>query len=71
MFAREPLRMSPIMTDKTATETRNMLIPSLLQSYCYRIIFDKPEKSVTLGQIVVLYDDEECLGGGIIKEIIK
>ena len=37
----------------------------------YRIIFDKPEKAVTLGQIVVLYDNEECLGGGIIKEIIK
>ena len=37
----------------------------------YRVIFDKPEKAVTLGQIVVLYDNEECLGGGIIKEIIK
>ena len=37
----------------------------------YKVIFDKPEKSVTLGQIVVLYDNEECLGGGIIKEIIK
>ena len=37
----------------------------------YRVTFDKPEKAVTLGQIVVLYDNEECLGGGIIKEIIK
>ena len=37
----------------------------------YGVIFDKPEKAVTLGQIVVLYDNEECLGGGIIKEIIK
>ena len=37
----------------------------------YKVIFDKPEKSVTLGQIVVLYENEECLGGGIIKEIIK
>ena len=37
----------------------------------YRVTFDKPEKSVTLGQIVVLYDNEECIGGGIIKEIIK
>ena len=37
----------------------------------YKVTFDKPEKAVTLGQIVVLYDGEECLGGGIIKEIIK
>ena len=37
----------------------------------YKVIFDKPEKAVTLGQIVVLYENEECLGGGIIKEIIK
>ena len=37
----------------------------------YKVTFDKPEKSVTLGQIVVLYDNEECIGGGIIKEIIK
>ena len=37
----------------------------------YKVIFDNPEKAVTLGQIVVLYDGEECLGGGIIKEIIK
>ena len=37
----------------------------------YKVIFDRPEKAVTLGQIVVLYENEECLGGGIIKEIIK
>ena len=37
----------------------------------YKVTFDKPEKAVTLGQIVVLYDGEECLGGGIIKKIIK
>lgn len=37
----------------------------------YKVSFDEPEKAVTLGQVVVLYEDEECLGGGIIKEIIK
>ena len=33
-----------------------------------RIIFDKPVKSVTPGQSLVLYDNDIVLGGGIIKE---
>lgn len=33
-----------------------------------RIIFDEPVKSVTLGQSLVLYDNDIVLGGGIIKE---
>ena len=35
------------------------------------LIFDEPQKAVTLGQIVVAYDGEVCLGGGIIDKIIK
>ncbi|WP_064612242.1 tRNA 2-thiouridine(34) synthase MnmA [Streptobacillus moniliformis] len=37
----------------------------------YQIIFDEKQRAVTLGQIVVLYDGEKCLGGGIIDQIIK
>lgn len=37
----------------------------------YEIIFDEPQKAVTLGQIVVAYNGEECLGGGIIDKVIK
>lgn len=37
----------------------------------YEVIFDEPQKAVTLGQIVVAYDSEVCLGGGIIDKIIK
>ena len=37
----------------------------------YEVIFDEPQKAVTLGQIVVAYDGEVCLGGGIIDKIIK
>ncbi|WP_066899603.1 tRNA 2-thiouridine(34) synthase MnmA [Streptobacillus notomytis] len=37
----------------------------------YKIVFDEKQRAVTLGQIVVLYDGEKCLGGGIIDQIIK
>ena len=37
----------------------------------YEVIFDKPQKAVTLGQIVVAYNGEECLGGGVIDKIVK
>jgi tRNA-specific 2-thiouridylase len=29
--------------------------------------FERPQRAVTPGQSVVLYDGEECLGGGIIE----
>jgi tRNA-specific 2-thiouridylase len=34
----------------------------------YRIVFDRPQRAVTPGQSAVLYDGEECLGGGVIEE---
>ncbi len=34
-----------------------------------KIIFDKPVKSATLGQSLVLYDNDICLGGGIIEKV--
>lgn len=37
----------------------------------YEIIFDEKQKAVTLGQVVVVYNNEICLGGGIIDKIIK
>ena len=32
-----------------------------------KIIFSKPQRAVTSGQSLVLYDSKEMLGGGIIK----
>ncbi|NIK74907.1 tRNA-specific 2-thiouridylase [Paenibacillus castaneae] len=35
------------------------------------IVFDKPQKAITPGQAVVLYDGEVCLGGGTIDKVQK
>src|SRR5690606_17433773 len=34
----------------------------------YRVVFDQPQRAVTPGQSVVLYDGEVCLGGGVIEQ---
>ena len=36
-----------------------------------QIQFDQPQRAVALGQSAVLYDNDKCLGGGFIEEIIK
>lgn len=35
------------------------------------VTFDEPVRAVTPGQAVVLYDGDECLGGGTINEVFK
>ena len=37
----------------------------------YRVRFDIPQRAVTIGQSLVLYDGDVCLGGGIIEKIGK
>lgn len=36
-----------------------------------RIFFDTPQRAITLGQAVVLYDGDIVLGGGTITDVIE
>jgi tRNA-specific 2-thiouridylase len=36
-----------------------------------RILFDYPQRAITPGQSVVVYDGEVCLGGAVIEEAFE
>ena len=35
-----------------------------------RVVFDEPQRAITPGQAVVLYDGEAVVGGGTITQVI-
>ena len=35
-----------------------------------RVVFDEPQRALTTGQAVVLYDGDLVLGGGTIREVL-
>ena len=37
----------------------------------YQVSFSQPQRAVTPGQYVVLYDGEVCLGGGVIEQTAR
>ncbi len=36
----------------------------------FEVTFDKPQNAISIGQSAVFYDDEICLGGGIIEKTL-
>ncbi|CAM4133114.1 tRNA 2-thiouridine(34) synthase MnmA [Paenibacillus alkaliterrae] len=44
---------------------------TMMEDGSAHIVFDKPQKAVTPGQAVVLYDGDICLGGGTIDTVQK
>ncbi|SHE66643.1 tRNA 2-thiouridine(34) synthase MnmA [Alkalibacter saccharofermentans] len=47
------------------------VVLNVLEGGRIKVMFDKPQKAVTPGQQVVLYDGDECLGGAEIDEILS
>ena len=61
--AREPLRLTAKVRYRQADQACTLHAID----GGYRIVFDEPQRAVTPGQSVVLYDGEICLGGGVIE----
>ncbi len=63
-----PLSLSCTAKTRYRQHDVSCMIEHLDESGC-RVRFDEPQWAVTPGQSIVFYQDEVCLGGGIINEI--
>lgn len=56
----------PIMAKTRYRQPDQMCIIKRINDEQYSVIFDQPQRAVTPGQSVVFYQEEVCLGGGVI-----
>jgi tRNA-specific 2-thiouridylase len=61
--ARLPLRCAARVRYR---QPRQSCTVTAIDARRFEVRFDEPQRAVTPGQYVVLYDGEECLGGGVI-----
>ena len=52
-------------------EKDNSVVLTLLEDNLMHVKFNAPVRAVTPGQACVIYDNEYCLGGGIINEVFR
>ena len=60
----EPLRCAAKTRYRQADQ--NCYLAPLTNGRC-QVIFDQPQRAITPGQSVVFYQNEVCLGGGVIE----
>ena len=66
-----PVPTSPLRC-KAKARSRMTEQPATLypQEDGFRVVFDEPQRAITPGQAIVLYDGDTVLGGGTIKEVL-
>jgi len=69
-IAGEPPANEFICTAKFRYRQSDQDVKVFVEGECCRIEFMKPQRAVTPGQWAVLYQGEECLGGGPIEETV-
>ena len=60
-----PIRVTA-KTRYSQTEAEATVTP--LEGQRIEVVFDRPQRAVTAGQAVVLYDGDQVLGGGVIED---
>ena len=54
-------------TRYSQTEAAATLYPE--ENGAVRVVFDQPQRAITKGQAVVLYDGDTVVGGGVIRQV--
>ncbi len=66
-----PLRPGTVIRAQAKPRCRAKEAPAsvtVLEDGRIRVVFDEPQRALTPGQAVVLYDGDEVLGGGTIAQ---